>query len=160
MVNPKLMSAIHQGWSSYQQLIITSLRPLTDVQLALRASAHLRSVGELAQHIVGARAYWFYYLMGEGGDIFEDFANWADEGSPARSAEELNSGLTQTWDIIHLAMARWSTEEWKQTWPGRGTAPKLITRQWVIWHLLEHDLHHGGEISLTLGMHGIQGFGM
>jgi uncharacterized damage-inducible protein DinB len=25
----------------------------------------------------------------------------------------------------------------------------------VVWHVLEHDLHHGGEISLTLGMHGI-----
>ena len=28
-----------------------------------------------------------------------------------------------------------------------------FTRQWVIWHLIEHDLHHGGEISLTLGAH-------
>jgi uncharacterized damage-inducible protein DinB len=160
MVNAELMPAIHQGWSSYQQLMISSLRPLTEAQLALRASAHLRSVGELAQHIVEARAHWFYDLMGEGGDLFENFTRWDDEGSAARSAEELISGLTQTWDIMDLAMARWSTVEWNQTWAGRGTAPKLITRQWVIWHLLEHDLHHGGEISLTLGMHGIQGFGM
>jgi uncharacterized damage-inducible protein DinB len=25
----------------------------------------------------------------------------------------------------------------------------------VVWHVLEHDLHHGGELSLTLGLHGI-----
>jgi len=25
----------------------------------------------------------------------------------------------------------------------------------VIWHLIEHDLHHGGEIALTLGLHGL-----
>jgi uncharacterized damage-inducible protein DinB len=38
--------------------------------------------------------------------------------------------------------------------PGEGThEPSLITRQWVIWHLIEHDLHHGGEISLTMGMY-------
>jgi uncharacterized damage-inducible protein DinB len=160
MVNPELMPAIHQGWSSYQQLMIDSLRPLTKAQLALRASPRLRSVGELAQHIVGARAYWFYHLMGEGGDIFKDFARWNDEETTAESAEDLINGLTQTWDIMHLAIVRWSMAEWKQTWPGRGTAPRLITRPWVIWHLLEHDLHHGGEISLTLGMHGIQGFGM
>lgn len=30
---------------------------------------------------------------------------------------------------------------------------ETFTRQWVIWHLLEHDLHHGGEISFVLGMH-------
>jgi uncharacterized damage-inducible protein DinB len=23
----------------------------------------------------------------------------------------------------------------------------------VIWHLVEHDLHHGGEISQILGSH-------
>jgi uncharacterized damage-inducible protein DinB len=25
----------------------------------------------------------------------------------------------------------------------------------VVWHVMEHDLHHGGELSLTLGMHGM-----
>jgi len=30
-----------------------------------------------------------------------------------------------------------------------------LSRQWVIWHLIEHDLYHGGELSLTLGMHNI-----
>jgi uncharacterized damage-inducible protein DinB len=31
------------------------------------------------------------------------------------------------------------------------------TRQWIIWHLVEHDVHHGGEISFSLGMHGVTG---
>jgi uncharacterized damage-inducible protein DinB len=25
----------------------------------------------------------------------------------------------------------------------------------VVWHLIEHDLHHGGEISQILGSHGV-----
>ena len=47
--------------------------------------------------------------------------------------------------------------DWQQTYPGDDddSEPAIITRQWVIWHLIEHDLHHGGEISLTLGMHGL-----
>lgn len=45
-----------------------------------------------------------------------------------------------------------------QTWPGEhGGEPKIIARPWVIWHLIEHDLHHGGENSITLGAHGISG---
>ena len=31
-----------------------------------------------------------------------------------------------------------------------------LSRAWIVWHVLEHDLHHGGEISHTLGMHGLQ----
>jgi len=32
-----------------------------------------------------------------------------------------------------------------------------VSRSSAIYHLLEHDLHHGGEISLILGMNGLQG---
>ncbi len=29
------------------------------------------------------------------------------------------------------------------------------SRQWIIWHVLEHDIHHGGELSSILGAHGL-----
>jgi uncharacterized damage-inducible protein DinB len=28
---------------------------------------------------------------------------------------------------------------------------------WVIWHVLEHEIHHRGELSLVLGLLGRQG---
>jgi len=31
-----------------------------------------------------------------------------------------------------------------------------VTREFVIWHLMEHDAHHTGEMSLILGKHGVQ----
>jgi hypothetical protein len=31
-----------------------------------------------------------------------------------------------------------------------------VSRSWVIYHVLEHDLHHGGEVSLILGMNKLQ----
>jgi hypothetical protein len=30
----------------------------------------------------------------------------------------------------------------------------MSTRAWVIWHLIEHEGHHGGAISLILGSNG------
>jgi hypothetical protein len=108
--------------------------------------------------MIAARARWFYRLMGEGGDEFKALARWDREGEKVRSSEELIGGIIKTWEIMHLTIARWSPTDWEQTWPGRGKAPEVITRPWVIWHLLEHDLHHGGEISLILGLNGIEGF--
>jgi len=29
-----------------------------------------------------------------------------------------------------------------------------VSRQCIFWHVIEHDLHHGGELSFSLGMHG------
>ncbi|HEY6285010.1 MAG TPA: hypothetical protein VIX20_05065 [Ktedonobacteraceae bacterium] len=31
----------------------------------------------------------------------------------------------------------------------------ILSRQWVIWHVIEHDLHHGGELSFSLGAHNL-----
>ena len=28
---------------------------------------------------------------------------------------------------------------------------------WIIWHVLEHEIHHRGELSLMLGMMGREG---
>jgi uncharacterized damage-inducible protein DinB len=31
-----------------------------------------------------------------------------------------------------------------------------LTRGSIVWHVIEHDLHHGGEITYSLVMHGIK----
>jgi len=151
----QLVSAIFEGWHSYQQVLIEAIRPLNEEQLALYVSTKQRSINEIARHIIGARARWFYG-MDAGGDEFKSLGRWDRRGAKARSAAELVSGLERTWQGIQAAINSWSAQDWQQTWPGEDDSePEIITRQWIIWHLIEHDLHHGGEISLILGAHGI-----
>ena len=152
----QLVSTIYDGWHTYQQALLEAIAPLTRAQLGLRAGPGLRSVQQIAQHMIGARARWFYMLMGEGGEAFEALGRWDRPGAPSRSAEELASGLERTWAGMQEAIGRWTDEQWQQTWPGEEGDPDTVTRQWVIWHLIEHDVHHGGEISLTLGAHGVR----
>jgi len=156
--NQGLAPAVFDGWRAYQEALTKMLAPLDSDQLALRAAPNLRSVGAIATHIIGARARWFYLLMGEGGDEFEALGGWDRRGARARSADELVRGLEATWTGMQEAIARWSPEDWEKSWPGEDESePEIITRQWVIWHLIEHDLHHGGEISITLGAHKVRG---
>ena len=151
------LSAIYEGWRTYQQAISQALEPLSAEQLDLRAAPDLRSVGEIAAHIIGARARWFYQLMGEGGDQFAALGRWDRRDAPARSAKELIYGLEQTWQGMQEAIGRWTADQWQETWLGEEAGdPEIITRPWVIWHLIEHDVHHGGEISITLGAHGVR----
>ncbi len=151
-----LVEAITDGWHTYQGALIKAISPLSPDELALRSAANLRTVEEIATHIIGARARWFYMLMEEGGDAFEEFGRWDRTGMKERSAQEIVSGLEATWNGMHEAIGRWSAEDWEKTWPGEDDdEPKVLTRQWVIWHLIEHDVHHGGEISITLGVHGV-----
>ncbi len=152
----ELVSTIFTGWKNYQDLLTKALAPLSPEQLGLRATPKLRSIEENATHIIGARARWFYRLMGEGGEPFADLAKWDRKEMPVRSAAEILEGLLTTWKGMQDAIQRWTPEEWQQTYPDEDAPSYRITRAWVIWHLIEHDLHHGGEISFTLGMHALQ----
>jgi uncharacterized damage-inducible protein DinB len=153
----RLVPGLFEGWKNYQDLLVAALKPLTAEQLALRPAGRLRAVGQAATHVVGARARWFNLLMGEGGEAFEKMGRWDRRGARPRTAAELVQGFEDTWDGMQAAIARWSPGDWQQTWPGEPPdEPETITRAWVIWHLIEHDLHHGGEISLTLGIHGLR----
>ena len=168
------LTTFYGEWKQYQDHLKEALAPLTAEQLALRAAPGLRSIGENALHIVGCRAFWYTEFLGEdGGEEMKPYARWNEValgapyaswnevaralGAPVPTAAELAQGLDRTWQFMADCLARWSPAEMHQTFPddGDGT-PVELSRAWVVWHVLEHDLHHGGEISLTLGVHDLQ----
>ncbi len=150
------LAAFADEWERYQNLLVQAIAPLTADQLALRAAPHLRSIGELATHIVGTRAGWFRRALNEGSPEFDEIRAWQDPEKPPRTGAELADGLRRTWNLIQTSLARWTPDEFVAPFVRRrGDEEVTLTRRWVIWHLIEHDIHHGGELSFTLGMYNL-----
>jgi uncharacterized damage-inducible protein DinB len=161
MINdPFTLTTFAIAWKAYQEHITRAIAPLNASQFELRAAPNQRSIGELAQHIVACRASWFTGFLGEdGGEEMKRYAGWKAAlklRGPVPSAAELIQGLERTWHFMAECLSRWSPDEMRQTFPDeRDDKPGEVSRAWVVWHVLEHDLHHGGELSLTLGLHGL-----
>jgi uncharacterized damage-inducible protein DinB len=156
--HPSVLAPLYKGWDVYQNHLIHALAPLSPEQLTLRAADHLRSIGMLATHMVGARAGWLYYVLKEGDEQLLAIWRWGRDDQPARSPAELVNGLEITWKVIEEALQRWTLADLEETVRDVNEETgevEVFTRQWVIWHLLEHDMHHGGELSFSLGMHGL-----
>ena len=151
---PISLLPLYSGWDTYQKLLVQAVEPLSLEQLSLRTAPQLRSIGELASHIIGARAGWMYYTMGKGDEHLTSIAS-----QPAQSAAELVNGLEATWQVISDALSHWTIADLADIVHDidENGVDQTYTRQWVIWHLIEHDLHHGGELSFTLGTHGLTG---
>ena len=151
-----------RGWEAYQRKLAAVLGPLTTEQLRLRAAPELWSVGLLGCHVVAARAGWLHRWLGEGGAEMAELDGWdEDETYVERSAADLVRGLEKTWGLLASKVAGWTeadlAQEFRRPTPNAAGERPTRTRRWIVWHLLEHDLHHGGEISFSLGMHGIPG---
>ena len=158
------LTTFYTSWKAYQDHIKESLAPLTAEQLALQAAPGLRSIGEIALHIVGCRMYWFTEFLGEDGrEELKAYTRWNEAAlgraaleAPAPTAAELALALDHTWQFMTDCLARWRPIDMEQTFPDDWDGKEVqLSRAWVVWHVLEHDLHHGGELSLTLGAHGI-----
>jgi len=154
-VSAGIVASVLKGWDRYQGLLVGAVAPLTSDQLALRAAPHLRSIGELSVHIVRTRAGWFHGMLHEDGEGITEFTTWGNPDVGIPPADELVRGLEATWQMIQAALDRWVPADLEEIvfdgdWQGEHYR---LPRQWVLFHVLEHDLSHGGELFLTLGMH-------
>src|SRR6266566_10020334 len=82
----------YKGWEVYQEHLVRAIEPLTAEQLELKISPHLRSIGQLARHIVRTRAGWLYTMMGEGGPDVAAIAQWEYEGDVPSAVELVRPG--------------------------------------------------------------------
>jgi uncharacterized damage-inducible protein DinB len=168
----RILEPFVEGWAGYQRLLLDAIRPLTVEQLSSRTAPFQWTAWQLAAHMAGSRAYWFHEVLGEGdedvGHMFavesttvpdlplED-AGWEDDENHPRTADELTDGFERTWTMIDECLHRWTLEDLEAEFSRtrRNGEVQTFTRAWVVWHLIEHDLHHGGEISQILGTNGL-----
>jgi uncharacterized damage-inducible protein DinB len=155
---PSTLDVIYENWRGYQQKLSDCVAPLTDAQLLLQPAPQLWPLGQIVQHIIGVRAGWFSGTLQEEDAAMSEYMAWGQRESPPRSAAELVRGLNETWAFIEARLRRWTAADCAMTFPDEWDGEVYqVSRSWVIYHVLEHDLHHGGELSLALGMHGLAG---
>ena len=161
------LTTYYGGWGTYQGMLSEMLAPLSGEQLAYSSGPDGWTIGQLAQHIVANRVWWFQMWMGEGDPALAPIAHWdpADPVEvPAQDSSSLVTGLASTWQMIERALSTWTADDLPTVFgpPDAMSEEERemfgnFSRKWIIWHVLEHEIHHGGEISLILGNHGLPG---
>lgn len=174
VVSVAVLQPFVDGWTSHQQRLIAALETLNEDQLALRPAAGEWTIWQVGSHIAGSRAYWFHDVLGEGDpgirDMFRvgqttvpglslDDAGWEDDESRPRTAAEIVTALRVTWETIAACLERWRADDLTVQMP-QPRSNRTTTRGWVTWHLMEHEAHHGGAISVVLGSNGLPGLNL
>lgn len=165
--DPASLAAVLDGWQGYETSLEHAIEPLSPEQLGWRPAPELRSVGELARHISLGRLNWFLRMDAPGSaELAARVADWKVDGDGnryfdeesvlgAHDAAELVAWLQDSWRMIQRTLEAWTVEDlaatYRHVWNGDAYAN---SRQWTLWRILSHDIHHGGELSLMLGMLG------
>jgi len=151
------LDVIYENWRGYNGRLQNCIAPLTNEQLVLQPAPRMRPLGQIVQHIISVRAGWFSGTLQDADEGMNEYMLWGQRDSPERSATELVHGLNKTWAFIESRLQRWTPADCATTFPDEADGQIYqVSRSWVIYHVLEHDLHHGSEVSLILGMNGLQ----
>ena len=155
--NAPLLMQVFDGWDGYQISLAHAVAPLSREQLAWRPAPQLRSVGELVSHISVGRLSWFHRMGAPGSEeLAGEAAVLASADEMAYDAAALVRWLVATWQMVETTLKSWSvadlTQTYRQEYQGQTYA---VSRQWTVWRVMAHDLHHGGELALMFGMQGI-----
>ena len=163
--SPMLMD-VYRGWEGYQTSLVKAITPLSSEQLTFRPAPHLSSVEEIARHIIGGRLNWFVCMQAPGSaELAKQVPQWKpdEDGNRLVVEEALATGPTElvewleaTWQMIEATLTQWSVADLEQDYrlTYRGTT-YAISRQWTLWRILSHDMHHGGQLSVLLYMQGV-----
>ena len=126
-----------------------------------RASAIARQVDHLFLFALGGAAFFSVLIAGL---IFYLGIRYrrrspSEVGRPPAEHSRSTTILEATWSLVDSCLQRWTEADldarFQRPVPNTAGERPWRDRRFIIWHVAEHDLHHGGEISFSLGMHGV-----
>jgi uncharacterized damage-inducible protein DinB len=142
---------IFSHWKQVRMDLLVTIDKFEEADLSYIPFAGSWPVGQMMLHIADAEDGWIRYA------VTRELDHWPEqyrlENYPTKAA--IKSALT----AVHNR-----TEQYLETLEEAGTTQLVavpwgesLPLLWIIWHVVEHEIHHRGELSLILGLLGREG---
>lgn len=144
------LSVMFAHWEQVRRDLLATIDKFSDDELAYTPYAGAWPAGQIVLHIADCEDNWLHAV------VRREFTPWLfyefkEYPTKAVIKEVLQHAHQRT--LRFLATLDESALDQTYTIPG-GHAFSL---GWIIWHVLEHEIHHRGELSLILGLLGREG---
>src|SRR6185312_9576250 len=148
---------VYEGWEGYNRSLVSAITSLKSEHFSFRASEEMRSIGELCWHIADGRVDWFKRIVPDRCQYLEQEVFQRCGRSPAQyDASDLIAWFDRTWAMVDATLEQWTVDDlpvtYEHAYQGKTYA---LSRQWTIWRIMAHDIHHGGQLSEMLAMLGM-----
>jgi uncharacterized damage-inducible protein DinB len=140
-----------EHWQPVRADLLVTVDKFSDEELSYVPFPDSRPVGEIIRHIANAEDGWFRYV------IKRELSDWPSEFMLA--VYPTIAATKTVLDEVHRRTQRylsgWDVADLDQ--PVESPWGQTFKLGWIIWHVLEHEIHHRGELSFILGLLGREG---
>ena len=138
-------------WKLVRRDLFWTMDQFHDGDLNYRPFEGSWTVGEILLHIANAEKGWFRYAVT--GELEEWPAKFLVNDYP--TLERMKELLTEVHDWTEGFIEDLSDDDYQKVIEVSWGENFLLG--WILWHVLEHEIHHRGELSLILGLLGRDG---
>jgi uncharacterized damage-inducible protein DinB len=138
-------------WDGVRDGLLATIEAFEESELDCVAFEGDRKAGNIMLHIADAEDGWLRYA------VTQEIEEWPDtynlENYPDK--QSIINLLTE----VHARTSEYIANLNEPDLERRITAPwgDEFSLLWIIWHIIEHEIHHRGELSLILGLLGREG---
>jgi uncharacterized damage-inducible protein DinB len=147
----KKPSDLFSHWTRVQKGLLSTIDSINKDELEITPEGISRTVGRTMLHIADAEDGWFRYAVTKELDEWPThytLENYPNIAAIKRVLSEVHTRTEHYLDsLVESDLDRIIETPWEED----------IPLGWIIWHVLEHEIHHRGELSLILGLLGREG---
>lgn len=137
-------------WKQVRAGLEKVIDSFTDAELTYSPYPGAWPVGRMMLHIAECEDYWLHAVVRRElpPDVSYPLAEYPDR-------EAIKGALTRAHARTRAFLETLDVDDLESYY----TTPRgeTFTLRWIIWHVLEHEIHHRGELSLCLGLLGREG---
>ncbi len=143
-------SQIFSHWGQVRADLLNTIDMFHEHELRYQPFTGSWSVGQIMLHIAECEDNWLH------GVVRHEFSPWMfynfdDHPSKDAIKDMLDRAQIRTTALLENLNEDDLDQKYKTP---DGNNYRL---RWIIWHVLEHEIHHRGELSLALGLLGREG---
>jgi len=144
------LSEMFSHWEQVRDDLLETIDKFSEEELSYVPFNDSWPVGQIMLHIADCEDNWLHGVVR---NEFEPWIGYPFKDYPNKAAivEVLNKARERTLPLLEGLEE--SNLEDKYAIPDG----HKFTLRWIIWHVLEHEIHHRGELSLILGILGREG---
>lgn len=135
-------------WEKIRRDLMRAVAVLQDRDLEFRPSQEYdRTVGDILRHIINVEDGWIHFV------VRREHDSWPAEKTEATGTV---AGIRSELERVHQKTMKYLSQVPAEDFnrivqvPQDGT-PKL---GWILWHVIEQQIHHRGELFLCLSLLG------
>ena len=147
------LAEIFTNYFQIRKELIEGVKNLTREQLEWTPEGHTNSIGKLLAHIAEAE-YWWIYVVAEA-NIKQADADSSVFEKPAELSQIL-TWLDEYHNITRGYLEREDLENWDDISYLVEWRKEHITKRDLVWHVVEHQARHRGQIFMLMRMQGLE----